>query len=479
MMADNTQADPAPEDPFPAEHDFEDLYENAPCGYVVTSPDGIITSLNTTFTRMLGFSHADLLGRNFQSLLTVGSQLFHETRYLPTLRLRGRVDEIVLSMECADGSDLPTLVNGVQSGVSGEVRLAIFDSTERRDYERELLESRRSAEASEAWVRVLQRASSAFAMADTEQSLAEALANSARDAFSATQTAVLLVDPSGELVLSAGTHPLQHLSDLGGAAPEREAMRLGSVVTVSTTDEGDPGSADVASALRQTRLATISAVPLIDQGKPVGVVVCFFGRHRDIDDDAVELYTTLARQAAHVLGRIRLQAQLARMALHDQLTGLANRQLLQVRLNQAIAAAERSARPLAVVFLDLDGFKVVNDNCGHAVGDSVLSQVADRLRASVRAADTIGRYGGDEFVIICEDTDADAVSHVTDRILTSVREPLDEVPEEYPVSASIGVALLAPDAQSVVTTDGILGLADAAMYQSKNAGKDRVTVVVV
>jgi diguanylate cyclase (GGDEF)-like protein len=161
------------------------------------------------------------------------------------------------------------------------------------------------------------------------------------------------------------------------------------------------------------------------------------------------------------------------------LTGLANRQLLQMRLNQAIATAKRSSRPLAVVFLDLDGFKVVNDNCGHAVGDSVLRQVADRLRSSVRATDTIGRYGGDEFVVICEDTDADAVGHVTDRILSSVKQPLEDVPNEYPVSASIGVALFAPEAESVVTTDGILGIADAAMYQSKNAGKDRVTVVVV
>jgi diguanylate cyclase (GGDEF)-like protein len=227
------------------------------------------------------------------------------------------------------------------------------------------------------------------------------------------------------------------------------------------------------------QLETAIASPLTDKGKPVGVISSFFRRKREFDPALLELLETLTQQASHVLARIRLQGQLARMALHDLLTGLANRQLLQVRLTQAIAAAERSSRPLAVVFLDLDGFKVVNDNCGHAVGDSVLQQIAERLRASVRTADTIGRYGGDEFVVICEDTDADAVSHVTDRILASVKEPLDGVPDEYPVSASIGVALLDPDAESAVTTDGILGLADAAMYQSKNAGKDRVTVVVV
>ncbi|WP_158270266.1 diguanylate cyclase [Mycetocola zhujimingii] len=458
--------------------DFEELFEHAPCGYLVTDADGTITAANTTFLRMVGLTPADVTGRSFQSLLTVGSRLFHETRYLPVLRLRGRVDEIALSLLCADGSTLPTLVNGVQADESGEVRIAVFDSTERRDYERELLTARRAAEASEAWIRVLQSASSAFTIAETEEALAEALAESAREAFTATHTAVLFADQSGTLSVAAGTHPLRHLMHVPGM-PEQRAMELGRVVTVSTSEEEDLRSEETASVLRSARLETVSAVPLMEAGRPIGAVVCFFGRRRDIDDEAVELFTTLARQAAHVLGRIRLQAQLARMALCDQLTGLGNRKVLQVRLTQALATATRSGRPLAVVFLDLDGFKVVNDNCGHAIGDEVLRQIGERLKTSVRTNDTIARYGGDEFVIVCEDTDADAVGHVTDRIRAAVKEPLIDVPDEFPVSASVGVALLAPDAQSEVTTDGILKLADAAMYQSKNAGKDRVTVVTV
>jgi diguanylate cyclase (GGDEF)-like protein len=138
-----------------------------------------------------------------------------------------------------------------------------------------------------------------------------------------------------------------------------------------------------------------------------------------------------------------------------------------------------SSRPLAIIFLDLDGFKAVNDTCGHAIGDSVLQQVSARLRSAVRSRDTIARYGGDEFVGVCEDADADAAAHIAERIQELVRQPLDDVPEEFPVTASVGIALLAPDSDTAVTTDGILGIADAAMYQSKNAGKDRVTVVHV
>ncbi|MCP2032197.1 diguanylate cyclase (GGDEF)-like protein/PAS domain S-box-containing protein [Okibacterium sp. HSC-33S16] len=475
-VTDDGHADPVPVDP---PSDYVDLYENAPCGYVVTSFDGTITSVNETFTRMVGYSRSDLIGRNFQSLLTVGSQLFHETRFLPVLHLRKRVDEIALKLRCADDSTLPTLVNGVQSGVSGEVRIALFDSTERTDYEQELLAARRAAEISEAQVGILQRASTAFTLADTEAALTAALAESVREAFAASFTAILLYDDHGVLQLATGTHPLLEYIQAGWDTPSTRAVDRNDVVIVGSLEEAEKEFPKLAPVYRANQLEACIASPLTDKGKAVGVISSFFRRKRDFDPALLELLATLTQQASHVLARIRLQSQLARMALHDLLTGLANRQLLQARLDQAIAAAERSGRPLAVIFLDLDGFKVVNDSCGHAVGDSVLQQVADRLRASVRSADTIGRYGGDEFVVICEDSDADAVSHVADRILAAVKEPLVDVPDEYPVSASIGVALLVPEANPSVTTDGMLGLADAAMYQSKNAGKDRVTVVLV
>jgi diguanylate cyclase (GGDEF)-like protein/PAS domain S-box-containing protein len=475
-MAGDHQTEAAPQAAAP---NFEDLYENAPCGYLVTSADGTITAVNTTFTRMVGHSREALLTRTFQSMLTTGSQLFHETRFLPVLHLRGRVNEIALSLECADGTSLPTLVNGVQTDTSGEVRIAVFDSTERRDYERELLAARRAAESSESQVSILQRASTAFTLADSEESLTAALAESVRSAFSASSTAILLVDDAGVLQLASGTHPLLEFIHAGWETPSTEAVRSQSTVAISNAADLERAFPHLIPVFLANRLESAIASPLMDKGQVIGVVSSFFRRQREFDPALLELLETLTQQASHVLARIRLQAQLARMALHDLLTGLANRQLLQMRLNQAIATAKRSSRPLAVVFLDLDGFKVVNDNCGHAVGDSVLRQVADRLRSSVRATDTIGRYGGDEFVVICEDTDADAVGHVTDRILSSVKQPLEDVPNEYPVSASIGVALFAPEAESVVTTDGILGIADAAMYQSKNAGKDRVTVVVV
>lgn len=468
--------DPAPEHP-----DFKDLFDNAPCGYVVASADWVISAANATFAAMMGASAPDLVGRPFPDLLTTGSQLFHETRHVPVLRLTGRADEVALSLQRDDGTTLPTLVNSVltPNGGPDEIRMAVFDSTGRRDYERDLLATRRAAESSETRVRVLQKASSAFALAESEEALAHALASAVRDAFTATHASVLLLDADGELQLIAGTNPLDGITSPGTPVPESEALRLGRSVTVLNPEEADALVPGLGDALRKARLEAAAATPLLDKGQAIGVMVCYFGRQRHFDPALLELYETLARQSSHVLGRIRLQDQLAELALHDQLTGLANRKLLEERLDQTLAAVVRNQRAVAVLFLDLDGFKVVNDLCGHAVGDSVLQQVAERLRHVVRAGDTIGRYGGDEFVIICDDTDPESAAVIADRIRTVVREPLIGVPDSCPISASIGIALLGASTNPAISSDNVLQLADAAMYTSKNDGKDRVTLVSV
>jgi diguanylate cyclase (GGDEF)-like protein/PAS domain S-box-containing protein len=470
--------DLAVQHPFP---DFEDLFHHAPCGYVVASTEWVITAANATFATMVGDPAGEIVGRSFLDLLTTGSQLFHETRHAPVLSLQGRADEVALSLQRADGTTVPTLVNSVMTRVDGreEIRMAVFDSTGRRDYERDLLTTRRAAESSETRVRVLQQASSAFALADSEEGLADAVANAVRDAFAATHASVLLLDADGTLQLVAGTNPLAGLAGPGTPTPETEALRLGRSVTALNPDAADQFAPGLGEALRSARLEAAAATPLLDKGRPIGVMVCHFGRQRQFDPALLELFETLARQASHVLARIRLQDQLAELALHDQLTGLANRKLLEERLDQTLAGVIRNQRAVAILFLDLDGFKVVNDLCGHAVGDSVLQQVAERLRHVVRAGDTIGRYGGDEFVIICDDTDADAAQAVADRIRATVREPLKGVPDSCPISASIGVALLGATTNPAISPDNVLQLADAAMYESKNGGKDRVTTVSV
>ena len=472
----------------PGDAEFEtpaELFNHAPCGLLSSTPDGIVTVVNDTFLQWTGHSRASVLGAPFEQLLTVGSRLFYETRYLPILRLAGEVREAVLTLRCASGASLPVLVNSTtRFGTDATprlVRTAIFDSTQRHSLERELLQARRAAEASEVHVRALQDASTAFGTCDSEGAVAAALNRSARQAFRATVVAVALFDQAGDLRLVAGRHPLLEGS-AGTVAewPEAEALSDGRAVTIVSGDDAeDRFSAVVVDALRAARFEALSTVPIIGTERTLGFLTCFYGRQRDFDDDSLALQVALALQAAQVFERVSLHAELANLALYDPLTGLANRSLLQHTLNAALLLAERHRSRLAVIFMDLDGFKAVNDGLGHLAGDAVLEEIAHRLRGVVRGSDTLARFGGDEFVVICEDISVDEAQGLAERIRFAVRQPLPGSGASFAVTASVGIALHEPVDASALTATEILKAADSAMYASKCSGKDYTTLVSV
>ena len=162
------------------------------------------------------------------------------------------------------------------------------------------------------------------------------------------------------------------------------------------------------------------------------------------------------------------QARLSHQAFHDGLTGLSNRVLFQDRLSHALALHHRDGRPLAVLFLDLDDFKAVNDRYGHHAGDRLLRLVADRLRGAVRDGDTIARVGGDEFAVLLEGGGDPGIP--AERIMTALREPFDLEGAIVTVAASIGL-VEAGTHGPVHTADMLLRRADAAMYAGKRQGK--------
>ncbi|MEY2568681.1 MAG: hypothetical protein QOE35_3210 [Actinomycetota bacterium] len=180
--------------------------------------------------------------------------------------------------------------------------------------------------------------------------------------------------------------------------------------------------------------------------------------------DGVPLY--LVWHVEDVTDRRQRVDELAWRATHDNLTGLPNRAVLLDRLGRAL---ERRDGSVAVLFLDLDGLKAVNDRLGHETGDRLLVAVADRLRETLRPADTVARLGGDELVIVCEDLDVAGGSVIADRVLDAVTSAgLEAV--GAPVTASIGLAVGATGA----SPDGLLHKADEAMYRAKAAGGGRV-----
>jgi diguanylate cyclase (GGDEF)-like protein/PAS domain S-box-containing protein len=172
--------------------------------------------------------------------------------------------------------------------------------------------------------------------------------------------------------------------------------------------------------------------------------------------------------------RMEAEASLVRLAHYDQLTGLPNRALFLERLGQALARAEGLGRAVAVLFLDLDNFKVINDSLGHGAGDRLLAAVAARLRSSVRVGDTAARFGGDEFAVLLEDLgdDCDA-TETADRVVRSLHAPVVLDGHEVCPSFSVGVATSAPNGD---TPERMLRHADLAMYRAKANGKAQYAV---
>jgi diguanylate cyclase (GGDEF)-like protein/PAS domain S-box-containing protein len=173
-----------------------------------------------------------------------------------------------------------------------------------------------------------------------------------------------------------------------------------------------------------------------------------------------------------VTERLNTERTIHYMAHHDALTGLPNRRLMQDRLNQAIMQARRKQRHVAVLFLDLDRFKIVNDTLGHDSGDYVLKDVARRLTSCVREIDTVSREGGDEFVIVLPDLERPENARiVAEKILRELGKPMDISGQEVHVTPSIGISHYPNDATDV---NHLLKHADSAMYQAKDAGRNTV-----
>jgi len=221
-------------------------------------------------------------------------------------------------------------------------------------------------------------------------------------------------------------------------------------------------------AYRERGLQAAMAAPVHDSGAPVGALsVASFRPGRQYTQTERDVLTAFAEHASLALSDARNFEDAMHQAFHDSLTGLPNRALFLDRLELAHARARRSGAPIAVLFMDLDSFKHVNDRLGHAAGDELLVLVAGRLRRWVRPSDTAARFGGDEFAILLEDLDAsNAARLVAQRILDSLRDPFEIQGQEVSVGASIGIASTASPG-----SDDLLRNADLAMYRAKGLGK--------
>ncbi|MFJ7107192.1 putative bifunctional diguanylate cyclase/phosphodiesterase [Pseudomonas sp. NPDC098740] len=209
--------------------------------------------------------------------------------------------------------------------------------------------------------------------------------------------------------------------------------------------------------------------------------VIFVSSHTQTDDelralecggvDFIQKPLNIPVARAHIKAHIALRNEAKRLANHDALTGLPNRILLQDRTEQALQKARRNHSRVAMLLLDLDNFKVINDSMGHSVGDLVLQEVALRLSRSLRVVDTLSRQGGDEFILLLPEVIGfDAVGDFAERVLATISSPFSIQANRYDLSASIGISVFPEDSDDL---ESLYRHADSAMYQAKLSGRNR------
>lgn len=349
---------------------------------------------------------------------------------------------------------------------------ALLTVVEASDRFAALVELRRSyalADRTRSRLSLVIDAAIALADAEDEAALAGLLAESVKRAYGAEQSVVFFIDETGGFHLAAGENPFSGMLSTPSVA--QLALGLRDVVLVSGEDEAYRLSPMVAQAMADVGVRALLAAPIAhEDGKPYGLVGCFFRHPRDFDEEAGPLADALSSQAAQALAKLRLQRRLAHAAMHDETTGLPNRRMLEEQLAGLGAAWATS---LAVIFLDLDGFKGVNDRHGHPVGDEVLRETGRRLLAGVREGDIVARYGGDEFVVVCEVADADLAAEIAERLRDSIEQPFEVAGDTVQIAASVGVSLAASHG-SRLSTDQLVRAADQAMYLAKSGGGNRV-----
>ena len=329
------------------------------------------------------------------------------------------------------------------------------------------------------WNRLRDRVLSGFLVQvhnlDEGRPLKTALSEADPQLLSLTEAApvgILVTDPAGQIVYR---NPVAR-SLLG---PRLRSFGDADWLTLAAAEHRDALAAWLSGGLREQREGSVTASFVDEDGTTRWLRLRVVPQRADGADRTKGVIATVEDVTEQVEAQAQLeatQAQLRHLATHDGLTGLPNRAALTEELGRAVARHERSGEGLAVLFCDLDGFKPVNDQRGHAGGDVVLSEIAVRLGRAVSAGHFVARLGGDEFVVLCERAGPGdgEVRTLADRLHAEVAQPFALDPDLPQIGLSIGVAHLGPG--KVSSADALLLLADQAMYEAKAAGGRRTTV---
>lgn len=411
--------------------EIADLYANAPCGYHSLDANDFFTRINNTELNWLGYRADEIIGKmKFSDLLTPASLRIYQEN-ASQFKEQGFLNDVEMELTRRDGSTFTILMSASGNKESGGRyvmnRSTMFNITDRKRTERALLESE------ERFRNIMDHAPIGMATQSLEGQF-------------------LLVNRALCEITGYKKEELEQLTFQKITYPEDLILELENTRKLI---EGKNSSYHVEK--RQIRkdgtISWIQVTRSILRDTTSGEPIYFILQVEDINE------------------RIINREKIYQLAYHDILTGLPNRQLLLDRLNQAIASAKHHHRFMALMFVDLDKFKHVNDTLGHDAGDKLLKEMSARLCCSVRSQDTIARTGGDEFVIILtEISSPQDAAILADKFLKIVKKPLSLQDQQLQITASIGIAIYPNNGLDAAE---LMKKADMAMYMSKDAGRDR------
>jgi diguanylate cyclase (GGDEF)-like protein len=328
-----------------------------------------------------------------------------------------------------------------------------------------------------AELRQLLDMSSALSRSLDPHQVADLMAEHLARAVGADQAQISDWDRTHDRLRTLGCYPVSARSAMDDYYPlpdypvTRRVLESGQIELVDA-DSQDADAAEV-RILRQDGMRGLVMLPLVVNDQVIGLVELTSKGRPSSDPGRITLARTMAHEAAMALENARMYETARSLADRDPLTGFFNHRYLQERLAEEVVRATRTHRPVSVVMLDLDDFKVVNDSFGHLYGDRVLVHVADLIRSVLRASDIPARYGGDEFALILPETAPEGAALVTRRLLrTFAASPFAaDGRQPIPIGISIGIATHPADGRSA--TD-LIEVADARLYVAKNEGGNRI-----
>ena len=410
-----------------SEERYRLLVERMREGLVQADNDGVLQFVNDRFCEMVGYTREELVGAKGELLLAYSEDVTL-MREKTRLRMRHVADQYEVRVRRKDGTVVWMEIGGapvVDAAGNAVGSIGVHnDVTERRMAEEALRES-------EARYRL---------MAENSTDMISRTSNKGIILYASDACRRLLGYEPSEIV---GRSFYDFIFEL-----DREEVRY------------------LSALIHETGPTTFA----YRVEKKDGSLVWFETTSRSVRDALTGKIREIVGVSRDVTERKRVEEQIEYQAYHDALTGLPNRRLFRDRLTVALAHARRLKNPLAVMFLDLDRFKVVNDTLGHSTGDELLKAIAARLQASLREEDSIARMGGDEFTVLLADLKTpDDAAKIALKVLETVALPLQIDGTELFITTSIGIALFPSDGD---TAEMLLANADHAMYRAKDAGRN-------